>query len=554
MKILSTPRRRVIGFLVSLAWLGAPLRATAQVPEVVVLRGLMAAARVPGARWPDFPRYVDDVARLYASHDMAPIWLRTGRFSVAGRAAIDALLDAGSHGLEPRDYDAAALDSLARGSEKAPLTPAERGRVDLMLTVDLMSYLDDLRHGRTKAVVGSGSVIPSGPQDRAGAISRALAGDSVGALVTQAAPALTQYRNLRALLERYRRLAATGGYAPLPPGSVAGPGQGYAALPELRRRLTVLGDLGPEGRAEDDTLYAGAMVEAIRRFQQRHGLVVDGIIGPGTLAALNVPLTHRVRQIELALERLRWLPPLGREPFIVVNIPAFQVFAFDSAGGTGAPSFSSRVVVGRALDTETPVLYELLRYVEFRPYWNVPRSILIHEILPALRREPGYLQAHDMEIVGPADRSLGAGVTDDLRRRLLRGELRIRQRPGPSNALGLVKLVFPNAASVYLHDTPNTELFDRSRRDFSHGCIRVEDAEGLAAWVLRDQAVWAPDHVRAAMDGSSTKRALLTRPMAVAIVYNTAVATPSGEAWFFGDIYGHDVDLEEALRAGPLPP
>jgi murein L,D-transpeptidase YcbB/YkuD len=553
MKILRPPGKQVIALLVSLAGLGAPLRAMAQDPDVVVLRGLMAAARVPGAHWPDFPRYVDDVVRLYASHDTTPIWFRAGRFSVAGRAAIDALLGAGSHGLEPNDYDAATLDSLARRSEQAPLTPGELGRVDLMLTVNLIRYLDDLRRGRTKGVVHSSRVIPDGVPDWAGIIGRALAVDSVGDLVSRAAPALTQYRNLRELLERYRRLAATDGFTPLPSRPGAKAGQGYAGLPELRHRLTTLGDLAPQA-GTDDTVYAGAVVEAVRRFQQRHGLAADGIIGPGTLAALNIPLAHRVRQITLALERLRWLPPLGRDPFIVVNIPAFQLFAFDSAGGTGAPSFSSRVVVGRALDTETPVLYELLRYVEFRPYWNVPRSILIREILPALRRDPGYLQAHQMEVVGPADRSLGAGVTDDLRRRLARGELRIRQRPGPSNALGLVKLVFPNAASVYLHDTPDTELFDRSRRDFSHGCIRVEDAEGLAAWVLRDQAVWGPNQVRAAMDGSSTKRALLTRPMAVAIVYNTAVATPSGEVWFFDDIYGHDVGLEEALRAGPSPP
>lgn len=244
----------------------------------------------------------------------------------------------------------------------------------------------------------------------------------------------------------------------------------------------------------------------------------------------------------------------GRSPFVVVNIPAFRLFAFDSAGGAGAPSFSSRVVVGRALDTETPVLYELMRYVEFRPYWNVPRSILINEILPRLRREPGYLRAQRMEIVGPADRPLGDAVTDDLLRRLARGELRVRQRPGASNALGRVKFVFPNAASVYLHDTPNTELFAQSRRDFSHGCIRVEDAEGLAAWVLRDQAAWGSDQVRGALLGSATRRALLTRPMPVAILYTTAVATPPGEAWFFEDIYGHDLALDEALRAGPAPP
>jgi murein L,D-transpeptidase YcbB/YkuD len=315
----------------------------------------------------------------------------------------------------------------------------------------------------------------------------------------------------------------------------------------------LLGDLKAE-EAGDDTLYTGATVEAIRRFQQRHGLDPDGIVGRATLDALNVPLAHRVRQIELALERIRWLPPLGRDPFLVVDIPAFRLFGFEAVGGSRAPSFTTPVVVGRALDTETPVLYELLRYVEFWPYWNVPRSILVNEILPELRREPAYLRAHRMEIVGPGDRPLGDTVTDNLRRRLARGKLRIRQRPGPSNALGRVKFVFPNAANVYLHDTPNSELFRRSRRDFSHGCIRVDDAEGLANWVLRGQAGWGADEVRAALNGAATRRAFLAHPMPVAILYTTAVATPSGEAWFFEDIYGHDRELDEVLRAGAAPP
>jgi murein L,D-transpeptidase YcbB/YkuD len=306
--------------------------------------------------------------------------------------------------------------------------------------------------------------------------------------------------------------------------------------------------------AGNDTVYEGAVVEAVRRFQRRHGLDPDGIIGSATRAALDVPPAERVRQIELALERIRWLPPLRAEPFIVVNIPAFRLFAFDSAGGEGAPSFSTRVVVGRALAAETPALYELLRYVEFRPYWTVPRSILVKEILPGVRRDPAYLRNRAMEIVGPGDRSLGDVVTDDLRRRLARGELRVRQRPGPSNALGLVKFVFPNAASVYMHDTPDSELFARARRDFSHGCIRVDDAEALAVWVLRGKPEWGAEEVRAAMDSTATRRAFLPKPMPVAVVYATAVASSSGEARFYDDVYGYDHELDEALRAGPSPP
>jgi murein L,D-transpeptidase YcbB/YkuD len=213
-----------------------------------------------------------------------------------------------------------------------------------------------------------------------------------------------------------------------------------------------------------------------------------------------------------------------------------------------------RVVVGKALDTRTPLLFEQMRYVEFRPYWNVPRSILTQELLPVLRRSPGYLRSHDMEIVGPRDRALGDAVSPDILRRLAQGELRIRQRPGASNALGLVKFVFPNAASVYLHGTPQTDLFARERRDFSHGCIRVEDPAGLAAWVLQDRPEWGRQQIEAAMQATTTRRASLTRPMPVAVVYSTVVALPDGGARFYPDIYGLDRRLDDALRAGPVQP
>jgi murein L,D-transpeptidase YcbB/YkuD len=545
--------RWAAGLLVLSAGAATASRALAQDAESVVIRGLVAAARVPGARWPDFARYVDDVARLYTAHGGAPVWFGAAARPDAVRAAIRGLGAAASHGLQPEDYDAVALDSILRAWDGAPPTAGERGRVDVMLSVDLIRYLDDLRRGRTRGAVGSGSVTPAAPPDWAGAIGQALDGDSVGALVDHAGPALTQYRNLRTLLERYRRLAALPASPPLSAARSVAPGQPYGEVDELRRRLATLGDLEADA-PRDDSVYAGGTVEAVRRFQERHGLEPDGVIGPATLAALNVPLAHRVRQIELALERLRWLPPLEKQPFVVVNIPGFRLFGFDSAGGTGAPSFSSRVVVGRALDTQTPVLYELMRYIEFRPYWNVPRSILVKEILPRLGRDPEYLHRNRMEIVGPGDRALGDSVTDDVRRRLARGQLRIRQQPGPSNALGLVKFVFPNAASVYLHDTPESELFARSRRDFSHGCIRVEDAAALAVWALRNPVEWGRNQVEAALAGPGPRRVFLRRPMPVAIVYATAVATPTGDAWFFADLYGHDRELDELLRTPPSPP
>jgi murein L,D-transpeptidase YcbB/YkuD len=195
-----------------------------------------------------------------------------------------------------------------------------------------------------------------------------------------------------------------------------------------------------------------------------------------------------------------------------------------------------------------------MRYVEFRPYWNVPLSITVKEIVPPLRRDSRYLSMNDMELVGPRDSVIGSAVTPELLQRLGRGELRVRQRPGAKNPLGSTKFVFPNSAAVYLHGTPRADLFALTRRDFSHGCIRLEDPTDLALWVLQDQPRWNRERVTAAQEGSTTTRAWLTHPMPVIVFYTTAVAAPDGSAWFYADIYGHDRELEEALRAGPISP
>jgi murein L,D-transpeptidase YcbB/YkuD len=278
------------------------------------------------------------------------------------------------------------------------------------------------------------------------------------------------------------------------------------------------------------------------------------VLDSATVAEINTPFERRVRQIELALERLRWLPPIGPHRFVVVNIPAFQLFAFDSVGGTGAPTLSMRVIVGKALDTRTPVLFEQMRYVEFRPYWNVPRSIALKEILPLLQGDASYLKSNDMELVGPRDSVAGSEATADLLQRLGRGELRVRQRPGARNPLGSTKFVFPNSAAIYLHGTPRTDLFALTRRDFSHGCIRLEDPMTLALWVLQDQPRWSRKRIAAAQESTATTRAWLTRPVPVIVFYTTAVAAPDGSAWFYADVYGHDRQLDEALQAGPVSP
>jgi murein L,D-transpeptidase YcbB/YkuD len=545
--------RRLVAALV--LGLVTPVVAGAQDTTSDALRTLIATARHPWARWPDFALYVADVSRLYRAPADTLLWHTGSRLSQAGYAAIHELVLAGEHGLAPQDYDAAMLDGLAARAARTPLDPAARSRFDLLLTVDFLRYLDDLRRGR----LHPNPLGPRGsdalPVDLAAAVRGAIEGDSVAALVSAMEPRLVQYHALLAALARYRRLTEDS-FPPLPAAGTVRPGDRYPGIAALKQRLIAFGDLAADGAdGGPPDRYGEAVVEAVRRFQLRHGLTPDGILGRATFGQLAVPLAWRVRQIELALERVRWLPPLDGKRILVVNIPAFELFGFDSAGRTGSPSIEMKVIVGRALDRHTPILFEEMRYVEFWPSWNVPRSIVLGEILPELRKRPDYLRANRMELVGARGASAGDRVSPRVLARLERGELGVRQQPGPTNPLGLVKFVLPNAADVYLHGTPLTELFSRVRRDFSHGCIRVEQPVELADWVLGDQAAWPPDSIDAALRGPQTTRAPLAHALPVAIFYTTTVVRPDGSIWFYDDLYSQDRALDEALQTRtPLPP
>jgi murein L,D-transpeptidase YcbB/YkuD len=302
-------------------------------------------------------------------------------------------------------------------------------------------------------------------------------------------------------------------------------------------------------------VYDDATVEAVRRFQERHGLQGDGIIGQATQRALAVPTAWRIRQIEMALERLRWLPDFGGGRLVAVNIPMFRLWAWDAVPSDDPPSLEMAVVVGRALDHRTPVFAGEMRQVIFRPYWNIPRSIVQAEILPASRHHPGYLTREHLEIVlGTGDDGKVLAETPENVALLASGRARLRQRPGPTNALGLVKFLLPNDNDVYLHDTPETVLFKRARRDFSHGCIRVEAPAALAAWVLKDQPGWSLDAVRSAMDGPATRAVDLPVPITVVIFYTTAIVEPRlGDVHFADDLYGQDTALDRALSKDARP-
>lgn len=492
-----------------------------------------------------------ELRQLYGAADL--LWLDpAGRLASSARDALALLTDAASDGLDPAAYRAASL--AARADGLAAASPDVRRAWDVELSLAMLRFLRDLHFGRVdpKALGFRVSAPRAEAHDIAALLAAAVASRRVAQLRDELAPPLRQYSELRDALARYRRIAQEAPAASLaePKASVR-VGDAYAGSGALRERLVLQGDLQGGTPQSAPARYDAMLAQGVARFQARHGLAADGVLGKATLAALNVPVTGRVTQIELGLERLRWLPhPDGRR-IVAINIPMFRLWAWDDAAANAKPALAMDVIVGRALKTQTPVFADQMRYLVFRPYWNVPRSITRNETLPAIARNPNYLAKNDMEIVqGESDAARVLPATPESIALLQSGSARVRQRPGPANSLGLVKFIFPNDANIYLHSTPAKSLFERSRRDFSHGCVRVADPVGLAGWLLADQPQWTRENIVAAMQGKPNLRVNLTQAVPVLLYYVTAMVSPEdGRLHFAADIYGHDARLARALAA-----
>jgi len=356
---------------------------------------------------------------------------------------------------------------------------------------------------------------------------------------------LDEYRRTASALEQYRGLAAQDDGAILPSTKKpVEPGEHYAGVARLMVLLARIGDLPADAAPNDSDLYGGPLVTAVKRFQARHGLEPDGRIGTATLAQMNTPLGFRVRQLELALERWRRLPYDFSRPAILLNLPEFRLRAFNAQHDL---EIEMKIMIGKSPRRETPLLSSELDTVIFRPYWNVPLSIQRNELVPQIQRDPAYISKNDFELVTPKGAVVAEDTVDQMLAQLRSGQLLLRQRPGPKNALGLLKFVFPNQYNVYMHDTPAKSLFQRARRDFSHGCIRLERAEDLAEWVLRHESGWPRDRIVAKMQGTESISVKLKHPIPVMTMYVTAVVLENGEVHFFEDIYALDAALENEL-------
>ncbi len=542
----------------------APLTARAQSSDQELIRAtierIVDEANHPYLHWPSFPYYQDELESFYGPIDYGLAWFRDGRLTSPARDVIGALMAAGERGLDPEDYDAVRLDSLAAALASNPDPPPDlQALIDVAITVGFFRHISDLHIGRVNpANLNMGFNIEPKKYDLPALVRVAVSESRIDGLIDEVQPEFLQYELLEQALRRYRRLAEDSSLQPVPVVDAFKEGDSYAGLPQLRRLLIATGDLeATQADPGGTTLYEGEVVKAVKRFQARHGRTVDGVVGPATFESLNMPFAERVEQIELAMERMRWLPDLNGIPFIAVNVPAFELWALDPANERGVPAANMRVVVGKALNKQTPVFMEDMRWLEYRPYWNVPYSITARELLPHIRKDPSYLDKHDYEIVPRFGNDVAAlPATEANIEKLGSGQLKLRQRPGPNNSLGLVKFIFPNNAAVYLHSTPATQLFARTRRDFSHGCIRVEDPVGLAEWVMRDEpGGWSRERIVEAMNGGAPTRVVLEKPFPVIIFYTTVLAGTDGTVSFYDDIYGHDEALAGALATGyPFPP
>lgn len=542
--------RHFLPLLVAVAVPGPAAHATTPadtVPVAPAIARLVRAGRVPGMRWPALADVQADLASLYDGRSWRPLWLEGGRASPAAQAAVAALDVAERHGLDPEDYESARLGAWAARLA----ADEEAARFDVALSAALLRLVRSLHSGQVGArAAGAILRLSRAPFDRVAAVRAIAGGARPDSLLAAVVPRFRHYALLVEALARYRALAADTALGALPPlPRRLRPGSAWSGVPALRHLLAALGDV-PAGRAggAGDTLYDDALAEAVRRFQARQGLTADGLIGDSTAARLRRPFAAQVRQLALTLERWRWLPDSLAPRTIVVNIPAFRLYALASGRDEEAATLAMNVVVGRSYRHRTPTFAAALSTIVFRPFWDVPAAIARKEIRPGatparLARE-GYELLEGERVVPPVPANLAA----------IGERVRVRQRPGPGNALGAVKFLFPNEHAVYLHDTPARELFARSRRDFSHGCIRVAEPAALAWFLLEGQPGWS----RARVDSAMTREAPLTVPLAraapVLIVYATAVAREDGSVYFYGDVYGYDRALDRALRRGFAPP
>ena len=497
------------------------------------------------------------VPLFYQQRSYQPAWSdETGRPFSRVSVLLQEIRNGDQEGLDPEIYHLTKIQGLLSQLNRSAADKLYVERLvdlDLLLTDAFFFYSSHLLTGRLKREV----LNPDWISDRVEAnlipaLQSAVTQDRVGETLRSFLPPQPGYRTLKSALARYRKIAQAGGWPVLPPGPKIRKGDRDARVPTLRSRLQIEGDLRlqPDEDADPmDDLMDEAVEAALRNFQRRNGLDVDGILGTATPAQLNVPAQERVRQLELNLIRWHWLPREMGQQYIVVNIAGFDLRLFQNQRA----EIDMRVIVGKPT-WRTPIFSDIISALVLSPHWNVPASIARGEMIPLLRKDPGYFARHNIRVFqnqGAGSREIDPTTLDPSQITSSARSYSFLQEHGPKNALGRVKFQFAKHPGIHLHDTPARTLFQRSMRALSHGCIRIEKPLDLAEYLLRTDPKWTRTEILRATERSVEETVRLPNPIAVHVVYFTAWQDENGTVHFRGDSYGHDERMKRILREEP---
>lgn len=493
-------------------------------------------------------RHQAALQRFYQEHNFVTPWLHDQQRSPQARQVETLLANAAAEGLDPKDY------RILPWKDQAETAECRAVRYDVNLTLALMRYLSDLHIGRVKPQE-LGIQLDTAPKrlDLPKLVSQFANSEDVPALQQTLQPAMRLYTALKEALAHYRQLSQDEELSK-PLAAVTDsvrPDEPYPDVARLRYRLERYGDYPGKADGPTPETYSGDLVEGVKAFQQRHGLAADGVLGKGTVRQLNMSPARRIQQLSLSMERLRWMPKdLGPQP-LVVNVPQYKLMAFQrDAQNQYQMVLEMNAVVGRSYpEHRTPLFNAKLKNIVINPYWNVPYSIARKELYPKLRKNPGLIDKDSYELYSASNPDQLLEASDTHIAGLYSGEVRIRQRPGKGNTLGQIKFLFPNNHSVYLHGTSSQSLFSRNKRDFSHGCIRLESPLNLAEYILKDQRQWSREQIVDIIDKGKERWITLERPLDVYILYTTAIVNnANGQVNFFDDIYEQDQLLAKILK------
>lgn len=545
MRIVITP---ILTLLLALT-VGCTKGSQASSEEVSYLQTRVETVEVPKfvLNDPDSRKLWDSTKQVYTLRQFQPAFVTDTTTQSDVDVVLRTLSNAASEGLNPEDYALSQLRSRRASLETANSTA--RNDFELQMTYALTRYVSQLCFGR----IDPKKIKSEWPEaqnecDVPHLVNEALDQNSVETLAERLAPPVPEYQALKAGLQKYRDIAASGGWHSLPlPIKKTGKKPGNRVEPAgpavLAQNLSLMGDL--ESPIGDQPVSKESLKEALSRFQSRHGLNPNGVLDKETIKAMNVPVEERIAQMETNLDRMRWIGHRLEDEHIRVNIPGFHLAVHE---GDQVP-LEMRVIVGTK-DNRTPLLDSTIVNVVFSPYWNIPLSIATKEMLPQIRKDPSFLRNQEMEVVRISGGKVQTVDPDSIDWNSSGGGYQLRQRPGASNALGLVKFLFPNPYNVYLHDTPSDNLFDRLTRTLSHGCVRIEKPTMLASYLLRGQPEWTDAKIDEAMHASKERYVALKTKVPIHLIYWTAWGDSDGKVQFRDDVYGYD----EIHRQAVSPP